>query len=214
MVMLDVSFVQANTGTSNEISLISAARQGDQESFNLLVLSYQDQIYNLAVRILGDEDTASDVTQNTFLTAYLNLPRFRNGSFRIWLYRIATNACYDVFRKYKRHPTQSIEDMDLTVENLAPQDSFSSTSVQPEIEIERRELVQVVRSALYLLDVDQRAVLILVDQQEFEYLEAAHILGIALGTLKSRLARARLRLRDILRIYGIHADVHPTMRAN
>ena len=198
MATASVATVDVDSTDMNESDLIFAARKGDADAFNQLVLRYQDRIYNLAVRILGDEDTASDVTQNTFLTAYLNLHRFRNGSFRIWLYRIATNACYDVFRKYKRHPTQSIEDMDLAVEKLASQDHFSSTTGEPEIEIERRELEQVVQSALNQLNVDQRAVLILVDQQEFEYQDAAHILGIALGTLKSRLTRARLRLRDLL----------------
>src|SRR5512143_282723 len=88
--------------------LVLAAQKGDLESFNQLVLSYQDRIFNLAVRILGDVDLAEDITQNTFLSAYRCLPRFRNGSFHSWLYRIATNACYDEYRRRKKHPVMSL----------------------------------------------------------------------------------------------------------
>ena len=211
MVTANVANVHVDSTDMNESELIFAARKGDAEAFNQLVLRYQDRIYNLAVRILGDEDDAGDITQNTFMTAYLNLPRFRNGSFLSWLFRIATNSCYDIFRQRKRHPVMSMEDKDLFEEKLIPLDNISSSNNIPEVEYERRELEEVVQHALSRLDIDQRAVLILVDQQECEYQEAAQILGIALGTLKSRLARARLRLRDLLRIYGIHADVHPKM---
>jgi RNA polymerase sigma-70 factor (ECF subfamily) len=159
------------------------------------VLSYQDRIYNLAVRILGDQDSAEDITQNTFLTAYLNLPRFRNGSFRSWLYRIATNACYDVHRRHKRYPVVSIESEDLAEERFLPLSDYSSSNTLPELEVERHELEQVVQKALSHLDVDQRSVVVLVDVQDIDYQEAAHILGIPIGTVKSRLARARQHLR-------------------
>jgi RNA polymerase sigma-70 factor (ECF subfamily) len=190
--------IQENSASSNEASLIFNARQGDLDSFNQLVLSYQDRVYNLAARILGDDDSAADITQNTFLTAYLNLPRFRNGSFRSWLFRITANACYDAFRRSKRHPVFSIEDKELAEENLSPLDDFSSSSPMPEVELERHELVQLVQQAFNHLDIEQRTVVILVDQQEFDYREAAQILGIPVGTVKSRLARARLRLRQLL----------------
>jgi RNA polymerase sigma factor (sigma-70 family) len=190
--------IQTDSASSNEASLISNARQGDLEAFNLLVLSYQDRVFNLAARILGDEEAAADITQNTFLIAYLNLARFRNGSFRSWLFRIAANSCYDIFRRSKRHPVLSIEDKELGEENLAPSDDFSSSTPSPEVELERHELAQVVQQALNQLDIRQRAVIILVDQQEVDYQEAAQILGIPVGTVKSRLARARLRLRQLL----------------
>src|SRR5512135_416087 len=86
----------------NEADLVLAAQKGDLDAFNQIVLSYQDRIFALASRILGDQDSAEDITQNAFLTAYLNLPRFRNGSFRNWLCRIATNACLDELRRHKR----------------------------------------------------------------------------------------------------------------
>jgi len=189
---------QESPNSPNETALILSARQGDTQAFNQLVLNYQDRIYNLAARILGDTDAAEEITQNTFLTAYLNLPRFRNGSFRSWLYRIATNSCYDVYRRHKRYPVMSMENEGLAEEHIEPLDDFSSSIQLPEIELERHELALVVQRALNQLDMDQRAVVILVDQQEFDYQEAAQVLSIPVGTVKSRLARARLRLQRLL----------------
>ena len=182
----------------NEADLVLAAQKGDLEAFNQLVLSYQDRIFNLAARILGDNDLAEDITQNTFLTAYLNLPRFRNGSFRSWLYRIATNLCYDVHRRHKRYPVLSLENEVLAEERISPLHDFSGSSIMPEMEVERRELEQVIQQALNRLDADQRTIVVLIDQQDFDYAEAAQILRIPIGTVKSRLARARLRLRQLL----------------
>jgi len=182
----------------NEADLVLAAQKGDLEAFNQLVLSYQDRIFNLAARILGDNDLAEDITQNTFLTAYLNLPRFRNGSFRSWLYRIATNLCYDVHRRHKRYPVLSLENEVLAEERILPLHDFSGSSIMPEMEVERRELEQVIQQALNRLDADQRTIIVLIDQQDFDYAEAAQILRIPIGTVKSRLARARLRLRQLL----------------
>ena len=182
----------------DEIDLIAAAKQGDLEAFNSLVLSYQDRIYNLSARILGDKDLAEDITQNTFLTAYLNLPRFRNGSFRSWLYRIATNLCYDVHRRQKRYPLMSLADNDLAEERLSPISNFSSSSVLPEKEIERHESEQAIQHALNQLEMNHRAVIVLVDIQDNDYQEAAQILGIPVGTVKSRLVRARVSLHQLL----------------
>lgn len=182
----------------DESDLVRVAQKGDSDAFNQLVLSYQDGIYNLAARILGDEDAAEDITQNTFLTAYLNLPRFRNGSFRAWLYRIATNLCYDVHRRNKRYTVLPIDDKDLAEEKLLPLYDFSGSKILPETELERHELEQTVRYALDQLDPDQRTVVVLVDLQDFDYREASSILGIPIGTVKSRLARARMRLHQLL----------------
>jgi RNA polymerase sigma factor (sigma-70 family) len=162
------------------------------------VLFYQDRIFSLAARILGEEDSAEDITQNTFLTAYLNLPRFRNGSFRSWLYRIATNACLDELRRHKRYPVLSLENEDDAEERLSPLYDFPGPSILPEREAERHELEQAVKQVLNQLDADRRAVVVLVDLQDFDYQEAAQILGVPIGTVKSRLARARLQLRHVL----------------
>jgi RNA polymerase sigma-70 factor (ECF subfamily) len=198
MVTTSYEVFQESTNTPKETALILSARQGDLDAFNQLVLEYQDRIYNLAVRILGDDYGAEDITQNTFLKAYLELPRFRNGSFRSWLYQIATHACYDVYRQYKRHPVVSMGNKDLEEERISSLDDFSSSSQFPEIELERHELARIVQRALNQLQIDQRTVVILVDQQEFDYREAAKVMGIPVGTVKSRLARARMRLHQIL----------------
>ena len=182
----------------NEIGLVLAAQKGDLEAFNQLVILYQDRIYNLALRILGDEYLTEDITQNTFLIAYRSLPGFRNGSFRSWLYRITVNACYDELRRRKKHPVLSLEDEDRTEERLLPLYDFPTPISSPGEEYERLELEEVVQQALSWLDAGQRAVVVLVDLQGFDYIEAAQVLGIPIGTVKSRLARARLRLRHLL----------------
>lgn len=183
---------------SNEADLVAAAQKGDLESFNQIVLLYQDRIFTLASRILGDADSAEDLAQNAFLAAYRNLSSFRNGSFRSWLYRIATNLCYDEIRRRKRHPLLSLEYEDNEEERLFPVFDLPDPRILPEKEYERRELQQVIQRAIDQLDPDQRAVVVLVDLQDFDYQEAAQILGIPIGTVRSRLARARVRLRSLL----------------
>jgi RNA polymerase sigma-70 factor (ECF subfamily) len=185
----------------NETNLVKAAQKGYVQAFNQLILAYQDRIFSLALRILGDEESADDITQNTFMTAYTQLNNFRNGSFRGWLYRIATNACYDEYRRYKRHPVLSIDSQDLVDERMTPlyDSPFSATS--PEMEAERDEQARFVQSALDQLDAKQRIVVILVDQQDFDYKEVAFILRIPIGTVKSRLSRGRTHLHAILSKY-------------
>lgn len=195
---------QDNINCCNEVNLVKAAQKGNIQAFNQLVLAYQDRIFNLALRTLGDEDTADDITQITFTTAYSQLPRFRNGSFRSWLYRIATNACYDEFRRNKRHPVFSIDSQDLVDERMTPLYDSPSSASSPEMEAERNEQARFVQSALDQLDADQRMVVILVDQQDFDYLEAALVLRIPVGTVKSRLSRGRTRLHAILSKYDEH----------
>jgi RNA polymerase sigma-70 factor, ECF subfamily len=183
-----------------EACLIKDAQKGDLEAFNQLVISYQDRVFSLSLRILGDEDSAEDVTQDTFLAAYYSLPRFRGDSFRSWLYRIATNACLDEIRKRKRRPMLSLEKGEEAHEISLLPHGFQGSSILPEKEYERHELKQAIQKALNLLDVDQRAVVVLVDINDLDYLDAAQILGVPLGTVKSRLARARMRLRHLLNV--------------
>lgn len=196
------AMTQASLLGMQDVDLVVAAQQGDLEAFNRIVLLYQDRIYALALRILGDGDSAEDITQNTFLAAYRNLPLFRNGSFRSWLYQIATNACYDEFRRLKRHPALPLEYEEDAEEKILPHYDSPNPGVLPEREVERHEVEQVIQQALNQLDADQRAVVLLVDLQDFDYQETAQILGIPLGTVKSRLTRGRLRLRHLLNTLG------------
>ncbi len=176
--------------------LIEASRRGDRESFNQLVRLYEGRVYNLCYRMLGDSDSAADAAQDTFISAFRNLHGFRGGSFRSWLLRIATNACYDVLRVRKRRATTSLDATnETTEESFDPPDHGES----PDDFVLRRELSTALQECLALLPDDQRIVVILSDVQGMAYGEIAQILGANLGTIKSRLSRGRARLRDVLK---------------
>ncbi len=184
----------------DEKTLIAAAQQGDLEAFNRLVLAYQNMTYNLAYRILGDADAAADATQDAFLSAYRAITRFRGGSFKAWLLRIVTNACYDQLRVKQRRPTASLEALLLSDLNSGP--SLEDEMEKPEEYTLRHELSQVIQAGIATLPAEQRIVLVLSDIQGFSYQEIAEIAGISLGTVKSRLSRARAKLRDFLLAQG------------
>jgi RNA polymerase sigma-70 factor, ECF subfamily len=182
----------------DENALVESARKGDLNAFNRLVLTYQDLAFNVAARMLTDPDLAEDVTQNAFLSAYRNLDTFRGGSFKAWVMRMVTNACYDELRRRKRRPTVALEPVDEDDEEIESPAWLADDSALPEDQVERAELDQAIQQCLSGLDEDFRAVVVMVDLQGMDYLEAAAILNKPLGTVKSRLARARLKLRDCL----------------
>jgi RNA polymerase sigma-70 factor, ECF subfamily len=182
----------------DENALVESARKGDLNAFNRLVLTYQDLAFNVAARMLSDPDLAEDVTQNAFLSAYRNLDTFRGGSFKAWVMRMVTNACYDELRRRKRRPTVALEPVDEDDEEIESPAWLADDSALPEDQVERAEMDQAIQQCLSGLDEDFRAVVIMVDLQGMDYLEAAAILNKPLGTVKSRLARARLKLRDCL----------------
>jgi RNA polymerase sigma-70 factor (ECF subfamily) len=180
----------------DEVALIRTAQRGDINAYNILVLHYQDLAYNVAYRIIGDLDAAADVTQEAFISAYRAIQRFRGGSFRAWLLRIVTNACYDELRRRKRRPQTSLEA--LYVESESPDDPLVSHAESPEAYAQRMELQAAIKSCLEELPEEQRLVAILSDLEGLSYEEIAQSTGTALGTVKSRLSRSRARLRDCL----------------
>ena len=182
----------------DEIALIHDARQGDFDAFNRLVLAYQDRVYSQAYRVLNDPQAADDATQEAFISAYKNLRSFRGGSFRAWLLRIVTNACYDELRRRKRKPTTSLEPLDDSGDEIESPHWIADPGELPEDNIVRAELGKAIQNCLEKLPVDFRVVVVLVDVQGMDYLEAADVIGKPLGTVKSRLARARSRMRDCL----------------
>ena len=182
----------------DEIALINDARQGDLDAFNRLVLAYQDRVYSQAYRVLNDPQSADDATQEAFISAYKNLRSFRGGSFRAWLLRIVTNACYDELRRRKRKPTTSLEPMDDSGNEIESPHWIADPGELPEENIVRAELGKAIQNCLDKLPADFRVVAVLVDVQGMDYLEAADVIGKPLGTVKSRLARARSRMRDCL----------------
>lgn len=188
----------------DEEFLIGRAKDGDLESFNRLVLAYQNLVYSVAYRILSEPTAADDATQEAFISAYRNIRRFRGGSFRAWLTRIVTNACYDELRRRKRRPAEALEDLHpLDEPEQADGTGFlASDADSPETAAQRRQLIQAIETCLQNLPDEFRAVAILVDVQGYDYKEASQAIGKPLGTVKSRLARARARLQECLRGYG------------
>jgi RNA polymerase sigma-70 factor (ECF subfamily) len=179
----------------DEQALIESARKGDARAFNQLVLLYQRMAYNVAYRILSDPDAASDATQDAFLKAFKAMRRFRGGSFKAWLLRIVTNACYDQLRRKQRRPATSLDDLPVEADH-----SFymHDPAERPDEFVERQELGDTIQAGILTLPVEQRTVLVLSDVQGLSYNEIAEVTGLSLGTVKSRLSRGRARLRDYL----------------
>jgi RNA polymerase sigma-70 factor, ECF subfamily len=180
----------------DEKALIDTARRGDVGSFNQLVLSYQSMVYNLAYRIMGDQAAAADATQDALLSAFKSMGKFRGGSFKSWLLRIVTNACYDQLRLKQRRPATSLDA--LLVLEPAPAQPFSDPGESPEEYAVRRELNRVIQVGIGALPPEQRIALVLSDVQGLSYQEIAEVTSTSLGTVKSRLSRARGKLRDFL----------------
>jgi RNA polymerase sigma factor (sigma-70 family) len=179
----------------DEAALIAAASRGDARAFNQLVIRYQGIAYNLAYRILGDEDAASDATQDAFVSAFKAMPRFRGGSFKAWVLRIVTNACYDQLRARRRRPTSSLDDLEGEADHSP---YLIDPAERPDEQVARRELDTVIQAGILTLPAEQRSVLVLSDLQGMDYHEIAQVTGLALGTVKSRLSRGRAKLRDYL----------------
>jgi len=182
----------------DEAALIHAAQTGDLDSFNHLVLIYQDQVYTQAYRMINDNAAAADATQEAFISAYHHIHSYRGGSFRAWLLRIVTNACYDEMRRRKRRPTVALEPVDEDGEEIDSPRWMIDPGDSPETRVDRLELQNAIQHCLEELPDDFRLAVVLVDVQGMDYGEASQAMGKPLGTIKSRLARARLRLRDCL----------------
>jgi RNA polymerase sigma-70 factor (ECF subfamily) len=192
---LSVGEAKMNEKIMEDGSYVEAARQGELEAFNQLVLKYQDAAYNQAYWILKDPYRAEEIVQDAFLQAYRNLSRFRNGSFRAWLLRIVINACLDELGRRKRRPLLSLTPVNDSDEEKDMQDWLEDRGPSVEEIIEQSELSAEIQFSLSNLPVVYRTVLVMVDLMDFDYAEAAEALGVPVGTVKSRLARARLHLR-------------------
>lgn len=176
--------------------LIRNAQAGDLPSFNTLVTRHERVVFNVCLRVLRDGALAEDATQDTFVKAWTAIDSFRGGVVRAWLLRIATNRCYDVLRAKGRRPADSL-DSEL-FESEPDWSSQSDVAEHPEDHASRRELSVFLEHALGSLPDDQRMVIILSDVQGNSYEEVAAITGVAIGTVKSRISRARSKLRDVI----------------
>ncbi len=179
----------------DEAALIQDARQGDLTAFNRLVLAYQDMIYNQAYRVIGESGAAEDATQEAFISAYRKIHTYRGGSFRGWLLRIVTNACYDELRRRKRKPVVPLEPLNADGEQIESPRWMVDPGESPEDSAQRTELSLAIQDCLNNLPPDFRTVAVLVDVQGMDYAQVAEIIKIPLGTVKSRLARARRRMQ-------------------
>ena len=182
----------------NEQALITDAQNGSLDAFNTLVLHYQDGVFNTALRILGDEDMAADATQDAFISAFKSISTFRGGSFKAWLMRTVTNACYDELRRQKRRPTTPLEpDTDDGEEMDSPR-WLADPNMTPDQKAEADEVEHAIQHCLDNLPLEFKTVVVMADIQGMDYTEVAMSIRVPLGTIKSRLARARLRLRECL----------------
>lgn len=178
---------------ADETDLVARAAAGDQGAFGRLVEHYQSACYGLAWRLVGDADLAADATQEAFLHAYQAIGSYRGGIFRSWLLRITANASYDLLRRGQRRPTSPLPDPEEGQAELP-----DPSSPDPVASAARGEMYRRLELALRSLPEDQRSAIVLCDVYGMDYGEVAIATESALGTVKSRLHRGRLRLRELL----------------
>ena len=182
----------------NEQALIQDAQGGNLDAFNTLILHYQDSVFNTALRILGDEDLAADAAQDAFISAFKSINSYRGGSFKAWLMRTVTNACYDELRRQKRRPTTPLEPDTEDGEEMDSPKWLADPGMTPDQVAEADELEHAIQHCLNNLPLEFKTVVVMADLQGMDYTEVAVAVKVPLGTIKSRLARARLRLRECL----------------
>lgn len=186
-----------------EEELIARSQRGDVAAFNQLVLHYQQIVYGAVYRLVGDPDTAADVTQDAFLAAFRAIHSYRGGaSFRAWLLRIGSNMACDHWRRVQRHPAESLEFLTEEDEAHSPEvlNALASTGVEgnPEETLLTQELQIVIQQGLEKIPLDQRVAVVLCDVQGLSYEEVAEATQTTIGTVRSRISRGRARLRTYL----------------
>jgi RNA polymerase sigma-70 factor (ECF subfamily) len=178
-------------------------RTGQTYCYNCVIETHQSQAYNLARRLLSDWSLAEDAVQESFVSGYRAFAQFRGQNLKAWLMRIVANSCRDMLRSQRARPTVPLDP--------TPTDSDDPTSSavdlpsdqpSPEDLTVRNELRRTIESALASLSPDRRLAIVLVDVQGFSYEEAAQVMNCSLGTVKSRISRARGELREYLRRAG------------
>ncbi len=180
---------------------IKKSLKGDLNSFNQIVLEYQNLVYNQAYRIMGEGASAEDAAQEAFISAYKKLHTYRGGSFKSWLLRIVSNACYDEFRRRKRQPIAPLYPEDKNGNELDSASWLEGNEEKPEDYLLRSELSDAIQTCLDRLEFEFRTIVVLIDLQGMDYASAAKVVDRPLGTIKSRLARARRNLKDCLQSF-------------
>lgn len=187
------------TTPPDEQQAIARALAGEVDAFNELVIKYQRLAYSVAYRTLQNEESAADAVQDSFVKAYRALGGFKGGLFKSWLLRIVVNTCYDVLRVQKRYISEPIDDdPSLDGEETRVARQLVDSSESPDEFVERMELSSYIELGIRNLPPDQRLVMTLCDVHGYSYEEIAEITGYPMGTVKSRISRARTKLRDYL----------------
>jgi RNA polymerase sigma-70 factor, ECF subfamily len=201
-----MSMREATLPASAEQQLIAVAAGGDLDAFNQLVLTYQNLAYSVAYRTLQEEDAAADAVQESLIKAFRSLSSFQGGSFKSWIIRIVVNTCYDALRSRKRRRTDSLDAFtggdDYGADgasDYSPQ--LEDPSEQPDAYVQRLELSELIERGIAHLPADQRLALTLCDVHGYAYEEISEITGMPMGTVKSRINRARAKLREYLLQY-------------
>ena len=185
-----------------ESLLIKKAADGDLGAFNQLVLTYQELAFNVAYRIMADEAAAADATQDAVISMYRKLDSYRGGSFKAWFLRIVTNACYDELRKQKRRPTVTLEPETDDGDLIESPDWLADESPGLEETMMNSQLEKAIQECLNKLNEKHRAVMVMVDVSGEDYETVAEIIQSPVGTVKSRLSRARLKMQECLQAAG------------
>ena len=192
-----------------EAQIVQRVLQGDVNAFEKLVLEYEKAVYGITQRMTGNAEDAADMTQETFIKAYNSLSSFRGDSkFSVWLYRIATNVCLDFLRSRSRKPTVSLSVEDDDGEEVEL--DIADESQSPERLLERGLTRDAVRRGLDALSPEYRQILLLREIQGLSYEEIADVLTLEVGTVKSRIFRARKRLCAFLLADGNIPDFVPS----
>jgi RNA polymerase sigma-70 factor (ECF subfamily) len=203
---MDNSVNATNNAQDDDVSFIKAFQTGDKSAFDKLVLKYQDKIFNLCFRFLGDHEDTNDCAQEIFLKVFKALKKFRfESTFFTWLYRITINTCEtrskSLEHKYRKR-TVSIDNPG-TIGNLNLSMNITDNCSSPIEKLEQKERKTLIQDAINSLSSDHKIVIILRDIEQLSYEEIAITIGFDLGTVKSRLSRARIELRKILeRVMG------------
>jgi RNA polymerase sigma-70 factor (ECF subfamily) len=185
----------------SETSLILSAQRGDLDAFNVLVQTYQDMLYRIALRIVNDECLAEDAVQEAVIHAFQRIRSFRGGNFKSWLARVTINASYDELRRSKRHLGLPLEQFSSEGEEIESPEWMRDPAAGPEERAEMSELQKALHRCIKSLTPDYRLMVVLVDMEGMSYEEAAQTARVPVGTVKSRLARARMQIRQSLRSY-------------
>jgi RNA polymerase sigma-70 factor (ECF subfamily) len=180
--------------------LVRAVLAGNERAFDELVGLYKRFVFNLCYRLLGDYDDADDCAQEVFIKVHKSLEGFRfDSSFKTWLYRIAVNTCKNRFRSLEYRMGQRRVRLDIEDEEDKKQVEIGNNKESPATALRRKEIGRLIQSAINKLPTDQKLVVVLRDMEGRSYEEISEITGLKLGTLKSKLSRARLRLRESLK---------------